>query len=56
MMLGKHNTEVANVSGLGRLKNISNPLACRIVDSPHVAKLPEIQTRSLVNSDGVPPS
>jgi len=39
MMLGKHDNEVANASGLGRIKkNISNPLACRIVDSPHVIR------------------
>ena len=37
MMLGKHNTEVANASGRIK-KNISNPLACRIVDSPHVVR------------------
>ena len=39
MMLGRHDNEVANVSGLGRIKkSISNPLACRIIDPPHGGK------------------
>ena len=39
MMLGKHDNEVANASGLGRIKkNISNPLACKILETPHASR------------------
>ena len=39
MMLGKHDNELANASGLGRIKkNISNPLACKIIETPHASR------------------
>ena len=39
MMLGKHDPEVANASGLAQVKkNITNQLACKIVDSPQDSK------------------
>ena len=39
MMLGKNDTEVAHLSGLGEtVKKIYNPLACEIVENPRTQK------------------